>query len=167
MSSIRNNKVCWNCEGSVHPQAVHCPYCGVSLITGNGHGDPVSRSQAVPLARAAPSDIPAPPYSLPHPGHESPKRSFDRGDWQQAVEEEESPSGFLASFLSGSLVPMILLLPGVVFLLFGLFLALFSDHGILALEWDAKYWFVYVLLSCPLLYFGWRFLKSIGDSEED
>lgn len=36
----------------------------------------------------------------------------------------------------------------------------FSDHGKLVLEWKSKYWFVYLLLSLPLVYKGWKKLTE-------
>ncbi len=53
-----------------------------------------------------------------------------------------------------------LLLPGAVFFLFGLALYLFSQEGILTLRWNASYWSYYLVLSLPLLYFGWRQVPS-------
>lgn len=56
----------------------------------------------------------------------------------------------------GLFVPLLLLLPGTMFLMFGLVLLLFSHDGFLTLRWDASYWYVYALISLPLVYLGWR-----------
>ena len=70
---------------------------------------------------------------------------------QQVLHQEEG---------RGVVVPMLLLLPGVFFLLFSLILLLFSNHGLLTLQWKAQYWFIYAGVALPLLYFGWRSLGS-------
>ena len=54
---------------------------------------------------------------------------------------------------------MLLLLPGSFFLFFGMILLFFSNDGTLSLEWNAHYWFFYLLLAAPLIYYGWRTLN--------
>lgn len=38
----------------------------------------------------------------------------------------------------------------------------FSDHGKLVLEWKSRYWFIYLLISLPLVYKGWKKLSDEG-----
>ena len=170
MNPIRNNKLCWNCEGSVHPHAIHCPYCGVSLTTREpAETESIARSYAINTPRGhTGGDIPAPPYNLPQGRHESGARDVHKEEWREAIAEEENTSGgFLTSFLAEPLMPIVLLLPGIVLFLFGLMLVAFSSQGVLTLEWSAKYWFVYLLLAAPLLYFGWRILGTSSADEEE
>ena len=55
--------------------------------------------------------------------------------------------------------PMLLLAIGGQLLTLALLLFFFSDNGVLTLQWNAKKWFVYALVSLPMIYFGLRALK--------
>lgn len=46
----------------------------------------------------------------------------------------------------------------------GLLQLLFAQNGKLSLEWDAHYWFLYVVPALPLLFLGYRKLKSFRDT---
>jgi hypothetical protein len=80
--------------------------------------------------------------------------------WQeQAIEPQPLIDEELGVKSRAEILPMLLLIPGTFFLLFGLVLVLFSKEGLLTLHWNARYWFVYLLLSAPLIYFGWKALR--------
>lgn len=84
-----------------------------------------------------PQDVPPPPYTAQAK--------------EQIVPQEKPKSGAL---------PLALLVPGAVFFVFSLFMLFFSNGDTLILEWDASYWFIYLLVSLPLLYLGVRLLKD-------
>jgi uncharacterized membrane-anchored protein YitT (DUF2179 family) len=58
---------------------------------------------------------------------------------------------------------ILLLSAGANLFILGLLQLFFSNGGILRLEWNAHYWFVYSLLSLPILYFG---IKKLGKKEQ-
>lgn len=60
---------------------------------------------------------------------------------------------------------LLLLLPGAIFLLFAMILILFSQDGHLSLQWNAKYWFVYLVVSAPMLYIGFKTLSQLPKEE--
>ncbi len=160
MTAVKNRKLCWNCEGSVHMHATKCPFCSTDLTASTSP----HLEQVEPLTPYTPrpqpqedNGVPAPPYAPRGYGIESAVEEYAaqvRHDQppQQAVEEEmeeEAPS---------NAIPLMLLLPGVFCLLFGLVLVLFSSGGELTMRWNARYWFIYLLAAIPMLYFGWRTL---------
>ncbi len=42
----------------------------------------------------------------------------------------------------------------------GLLQLLFSTNGKLTLQWDARYWFIYCIAACPLLFLGFKKVRS-------
>ena len=134
---VKNRKLCWNCEGSVHVRATKCPFCGSELS---------AETPAPSSPYNAQTAVPAPPYSAP---------AFEGAQPEPALAAETPKEDLSRSVV----LPMLLLLPGVFFLLFGVLLALFATDGLLTLRWNARYWFVYCMLACPLLWFGWKSLS--------
>lgn len=133
-------KCCAQCEKEVHAYELQCPYCGCEMH----------------------EEAPPPPL---YPQEEELIQeeldpSFEEAqeeEWQEELPEEEA--------LSNPLLTLLLLIPGSVFFLLGLSLFLFSKEGKLVFEFSAKYWFLYLLFSWPLLFWGIRSLKSIADEE--
>ncbi len=68
--------------------------------------------------------------------------------------EEEDDTTFQND--EGSLVTMTmaLLMGGSFFFLFGLLLFFFSNNGYFVLRWSDSYWFLYLFVALPMLYFG-------------
>lgn len=144
-------KLCWNCEGRVSFKDENCPFCAVYLHPESNEDDEDESSLAPPYHVISGQDsiIPKAPY-----------RSED------AVETEKTPFSLPADDLKQILTPLILLLFGSAFLLFGLVLLLFSHDGVLTLRWNGNIWFAYVILALPLLFFGWQALRYLKDDEE-
>ena len=78
-----------------------------------------------------------------------PNIHLDHSTEQQAA---EGKSGFW---------PLLLLSIGANLLVIGLLQLFFSDGGLLTLEWDSSYWFVYCLGALPLCYFGYKKAKNL------
>jgi len=68
--------------------------------------------------------------------------------------EEEVPT-------QSSLWPSLFLMFGIYLFIIGFMQMAFSQQGVLKMEWNARYWFCYLLLSAPLLFFGWKRLKTL------
>ncbi len=153
-----HKKICWNCEGYVHIYELQCPYCGVDLSPSSGEDVPENQHTAQDELE---SHIP-PPYSqLENIIDEENKDGFEK---EENFNNQEYSS--IESESSLSLTPLILLLPGSVLFLFGIALFLFAYDGVLTLTFDAKYWFMYLFASVPLIYFGFKPLFPQREKEE-
>ncbi|MBS0622182.1 MAG: hypothetical protein JSR80_04400 [Verrucomicrobia bacterium] len=153
----KNRKLCWNCDGSVHIHATKCPYCGSDLVA-----EQPSQPLAVPPApkvQTQSSSLPPPPPP-PYVRQVAPALPPEPEPliFQPTEQANEPKRG------NGGFISLLLLLPGAFFLLFAFLLLLFAKEGLLSLEWKAKYWWIYLSLSIPMLYFGWRFLKVDEES---
>ena len=138
MTTKTKKKLCWNCEGDVLLTASNCPFCGVSL--------------EVAAMEEEKKDPFAPPYKLA-----SPKIEAQSPTPTEEEPSETDPKSVILSFA--------FLLVGAALALFSLVLWLFADKtGHLNLRWNAQYWYIYLLLSLPLLYLGWKATQK--DREE-
>jgi hypothetical protein len=138
MAANQKKRLCWNCDGTVDVHLSHCTYCGAELLR-----DQEAMEQEF--------------------SHEDEEESVfeEEGQFEEEEEEREhEPARIRQRSLT---LPFMLMVPGTLLGLFGLMVWLFSHDGALELRWDASYWYIYVLLSLPLLVFGWR---SLGRSEE-
>lgn len=127
-----------------------CPFCGVSVIPASLDG--TSNGFVPPYAPhlAKNSDIPPSPYG---PWDDETKETKESSPQKNA---EPSMDEFKKVVMAVSF-----LLAGSVFFLFGLALVLFSTEGTFSLKWDGSFWYVYMLLATPLLYFGWKSLMKL------
>jgi hypothetical protein len=150
MSTKTKKKLCWNCEGETLITATQCPFCGVSLevvaMENQKSKDPFSP----PYKLTSSKDVPASPYTAPSQAEEEPEEKSFSND----------PKSLILS--------VAFLLSGAAFALFGLILWLFADQtGHLNLRWNAEYWFVYLLLSLPLLYLGWKAVQQTQETDKE
>lgn len=133
-----DKRICWNCEGEVSLHLPDCPYCGAEL--------------------SAPNSSFAPPRELGDPFQTAPNtgnRKIEQKEWEEAL--DTTPKQKVTSLPGkGDWISLILLLPGVVFALFGLLLLFFSEEGVLTLHWNKNLAFFYFLGAVPLIFLGWR-----------
>ncbi len=175
MKPTERQKLCPNCDGNVPIEAAVCPYCAADL-SGQTEKDsapsqavlfknqslqeslaslytpPYSSSSAAPSAPKAPVFKEAAPKraesaykSAPPPPSPTPAAT------EMAVPEEATDKASVLSILLLSLSGVLLTL--------GLIQFFFSNNGVLRLEWDASYWFIYCLGALPLFYFGYKKLQ--------
>lgn len=149
----KNDRLCWNCDANVNLLLTHCPYCGVDLAAQEGERVPYSMASS-----AREEAIPAPPYATASP-HIHAEPTLSKEEWNQALKEEEGREEAYHTTKS-ELLALLLLLPGIVFLLFGFALFLFSHDGVLTLQWNQGSAYLYLLGALPLLFFGWRSLNK-------
>lgn len=146
MTVTEKKKMCWSCEGNVPFSAETCPFCGVSLE----HITP-QKDYKSPYRLAKPEETEAIPVA-----------PIAKSD--DTAEMEEDP---LASQTKKVMITLACLSIGVMFLIFGTVLFLFSgSDGMLVLKWDGHYWYVYLVIGLPLLIVGWRTLGHIVEQEE-
>lgn len=159
-------KLCWNCDGNVPLKAEHCPYCGVyieqtteveededDLEQDGAHAPPYTLSGG----RATNGEIPASPYAAPKkpkPAAPAPKAPKSK------VQESVAPAPTIQSVI----IPLLLLISGSVFALFGLVLFLFSDNGLFILKWNGDHWPAYLVVGSLLLLGGWRLVGKLDDA---
>ncbi|MGM0439794.1 MAG: hypothetical protein ACQEP8_01600 [Chlamydiota bacterium] len=155
------NRLCWNCEGQVHAQAVRCPFCGADL---SSHQEGVATTAPYQSScnHEEQVQVPEPPYAAAEapiePTNEEWKTAVNQGG-QQKLQEH------LQERVSGVFLPLFLLSLGGIFLLFTFVLLVFSHDGFLTLQWKASSWLFYLLLSLPSIYFGWRALSKVVEEE--
>lgn len=156
MNKPIKQKLCWNCEGSVATHIENCPYCGVYL----------SPDQQEEFN----FDLLKPPYPLQSDEADEavnvPKAPYTPDEIKEEPLFEEKKSYKFLFIPFETILPLVGLTSGVVFALFSLALYLFSDNGILTLQWNADYWYIYALLAAPALCLGWYSLSNIKEEIE-
>lgn len=155
MTKKNEKRLCWNCEGNVSHHLPQCPYCGVDVTQPPVRDEnSLFRGFGSPFQRAPNQEIPEPPYAR----EQTQDFTVTEEEWSSALNEEKSQAKEEGAPTSSKreMIALLLLLPGVVFFLFGLALTLFSTEGILALQWNQNVAYFYFLGSVPLLYLGWR-----------
>lgn len=147
MKPKKRQKLCHNCEGDVDLDVIVCPYCAADLRE-------IKPEEIRSFAQSA---------------------SFNRKETSQSLypspltEETEEPPPVphrenkepLEEKKKGVILPTVLFTLGVQLLLLGLLVLLFSHKGIILLRWEARFWFLYVFTSIPLLAFGYRALSKL------
>jgi hypothetical protein len=131
MSQQVKKKLCWNCEGSVTHNVETCPYCGVYLSPQNLKDEPTPLS-----SKKSKDEVPPPSYQPEETQEET---------LSQSNEEDDNV-----------LLPLASLMTGAIFALFGLIIYLFSTDGKLTLTWDSDWGLIFLALSIPLLFLGYR-----------
>jgi hypothetical protein len=161
MNSVVTTRLCWNCEGDVEPDSESCPCCGVDLGSESEDRSPEKTFEPTykTVKSSTSSAVPEPVYRVNSAG------AIADSEWSEAIngekgqEEIKTQVAGVRSWLS----PLVMLLSGSVFFLFGLVLFLFSVDGVFTLRWNANFSLLYLLGSVPLLYYGWNALEKIQD----
>jgi len=164
MKPVDRQKMCTSCDGRVPFEAILCPYCSTDLSRAPEmevqKQDPLSRNQAIqdsltslytpPYNKSKKTDtpkaVPRESRMIP-PAHHGGTAALP-GTLPREETEDKVGKTILVSILTLS--------AGSIFFILGLLQIFFSEQGVLRLEWSTKYWFIYVLASLPMLYFGYR-----------
>lgn len=136
-------KICSHCEGRISVEADTCLYCGMPLIADSVAA--TSASLYAPPYKAKAETEFAPKFTAAAPKEEASLGSIAIPAQMTTEEEKEDTSGFISLFLA---------LMGSTLFIVGLMQGLFAEDGMLRLEWNCKYWFLFCLLSLPILYMG-------------
>lgn len=157
MSAVPKKKLCWNCDGNVSIAMDNCPYCGVYLQPEE------ERTFWNTASTQKAQDLPAPVYKI----HEEEETIEESSSEAEGKEEETPIADTLLSFakIKRDTFATLFLMSGSLFFLFSLLLLLFSQDGKLTLEWSEELWIYFLVLSTPLLYFGWKSLQKIDTAE--
>lgn len=144
-------KLCWNCEGRVPLETENCPYCAVYL-------------GPAPDEKGGYKSSFAPPYKIIETEEPQEEPIAQRSERQEAVMERGRPDRSIAKKDFNKIVlPLTLFSGGTLFLIFGITLYLFSEHGFLTLSWSNEYWYFYVLLALPMLFYAWNLVQRDDD----
>lgn len=135
MAKKNEKRLCWNCDGEMSLHLDACPYCGTHV--NNPFAPTDARDSHYDLSN---SSVPKEPESVKKEKIEEAKEDVARSSTKEV-------SVFL------------LLVPGVLFALFGLILLLFAEGGTLTLTWNQNVSFFYLLGSIPLIYLGYRAMR--------
>lgn len=139
MTKKNDKRLCWNCDGEMNPHLDACPYCGTHVDHSFVPMDIKNSSFEHHLAHAAdPLDTEVPTVEK---------------KVEKKIEED------IARSSSKEVSVFLLLVPGVLFALFGFILLLFADEGTLTLTWNQNLSFFYLLGSVPLIYLGYRAMR--------
>lgn len=158
MKPKKRQKLCHNCEGEMDLDVIVCPFCAADL-----------REEKPELKRPSynPSFLQA-NQQTNQSLYPSSYSSKPKEGEQEAVEEPEMPETVATSPTERSesetkniFGPTIFFTLGVQLFLFGFLMLLFSHKGVVILKWDAHYWFGYVLVSLPFLYFGYKSVSKL------
>ncbi len=151
MSAVPKKKLCWNCEGNVSREIDNCPYCGVYLhaleLEENSQWNPTYQSSKT-------EEIPSPLYQVPNQEEINEQKEF-------SSPEDSFSWSFLFTQLKRDIFPVLFLMTGSVFFLFGIVLFLFSQNGTFTLQWQESDAFYFFILAIPLIAFGWKFLQEL------
>ncbi len=177
MNTTERNEICKNCEADVSLSATYCPFCGSDLIASSGKeeepGDTVCANNSVQENLAS---LYKPPYASRNCHGLGVPDERDESDYlQTAIAEKNDPlfQEYEQEKLhqvqpleegntedrQGGFIPLLILSIGCQLLTLGLLLFFFSKNGKLILQWNARSWFIYCILSLPMIYSGWRLLK--------
>lgn len=139
-------KLCWNCDGSVALEIENCPFCGVYLSPMNLDSKSKDRDLFSPpykISDSADERIPEPPYKQ-----------------EEESVKSEPANRILDKNQSAILLPLVLMLTGTQFFIFGFAMWLFAKNGWFSLQWNAAYWALYFIIGMTALLFGWRYLQK-------
>jgi hypothetical protein len=153
MKPVDRQKICPNCDGRVDYDATQCTYCFATLQVDNSapklFTPPIPQTSHDTLA-----SLYTPPYSSKPSSESAPKTTpiyaekdgsaMIAGIDKTEASETKSFWPLLALVLAGNLLTL------------GILQFFFSDRGTVRLEINGSYWFLMLLASLPLFYFGFR-----------
>ncbi len=159
-------KLCWNCEGRVGLTEEHCSFCGVYLSPASSYNESEEKEEdySPPYNNEPESytEIPQAPYT----SEPKTKKNYPETAEASEASEKSSLTSLFSDRMFQTVYPLGLLLAGAIFSLFGLVLLLFSDsQGRLTLQWEGGYWYIYLLISTGMLFFGWKALSQLDEAE--
>jgi len=170
MKQVDKQKLCHHCDGRIPLEASICPFCASDQTPGVAKGEgPLFKTQSLQDSLAS---LYTPPYSIKNlstPTAMEEKR--EPAPSLSPYKEVKSPQ--MASTLSlpeapeqkaeqnSSLWTLIFTMGGTTLLILGILQLFLSEGGTVRLEWDSSWWFVYCLLSAPLLFFGIKKIREL------
>ena len=154
MKPVDRQKICPNCDGRVSYDATQCTYCFAALQV--DHSAPKIFTPPIPqTSQETLSTLYSPPYSS-KPSESFESRTAPRTTPIYAEKDGSAVIDHTEASEAKSFWPLLSLVIGGNLLTLGILQFFFSDHGIVRLEINGSYWFLMLLASLPLFYFGLR-----------
>jgi len=154
MKPADRQKMCPNCDGRVVYEATQCPYCFATLQTEGAAQGTLFKHQSL---QDSLTNLYTPPYGA---------RTAEPAEEKKSQIKTSEPAATVMSMEKEDVSdnknfwPILFLsLAGNLFTL-GVLQFFFSDQGIVKLEVNGSYWFLFILLSLPLFYFGFKQTKE-------
>lgn len=172
METKERVKLCPFCEGMIAIEAKVCRFCGSTISHEEAKepspyeiDDSLASMYSPPYApnKTQPEQPPATPqpssyeYEEPHAQHRYREEEVSYKKQTEETKEEEKEAEVAEESHIGALL---LLSIGAQLFTLSWLLFFFSDHGRLTLEWKSRYWVLYLIISLPLLYHGWKRIKA-------
>ena len=153
-------KMCPSCHGNAPLHVDICPYCANSFFEKNEtiSNENISQDNSSTLSyEETLTSLYPPPYKpkvIPTSTTTNNDAVYDEetGIQHETQQVNESDEEVLEEREKNSLIPIVLFWLGVNILVFSIILIVFSADGVLYLKWNTKYWFLYSLISIPLIY---------------
>jgi hypothetical protein len=158
MKLNERHKMCATCDGRIPLDATSCPYCAAEQTQAYQQHKWIQESL---------TSLYPPPYgakNAPQQKEFAPKplvqesmleKSFQQVSPPTRLNNEETPQESPKEETM-SFWPILFFSAGAHLLVIGLLQLFFSDQGLLTLQWQSRYWFLYCLSALPLFYFGLR-----------
>jgi len=161
MKVNERQKMCATCDGRIPVDANRCPYCAAEQTQVYLQHKSIQDSL---------TSLYPPPYAAKNPPQQ--KEAMSKTTYTQESmldkpflhinsstrpsheESTEKTKEEIASFW-----PILLLSIAANLFVVGLLQLFFSDQGLLTLQWQSRYWFIYCAAALPLFYFGFRRLR--------
>jgi hypothetical protein len=143
MKTSEKFKLCPSCDGKAPLEVVICPYCASSF------------TDIGPKNKSTLSSSYSPPYSA------------ERVTPTQADNKTNKPLEAQAAPLSketSSFLPIALLTIGSNLIILSLLLLILGRNGKVELEWSSSYWMLYLVLGAPLIFLGYKIIKTDKNS---
>lgn len=164
MKAVDRQKACPNCNGKIPLDVAQCPYC-FAQVPAETSSKEISPSKSLSSQESFNSKY-APPYqpktNLASNFLVNEERKFfnealekgedliDKSALQDGMKEENK-----------SFWPIFALSVGGNLFVLGVLQFFFADKGVVKLEMNAEYWFLFLVLAAPLFYFGFKKLKEM------
>lgn len=155
----KRQKLCLSCDASVDVDVIVCPYCGADLTQAKENLD-----EEIQNSLLYPEQNISPLYPSQYPENSYSEESSQNEESEIHESEEKMP---VSQFNFSAVLPIFLFSLGVMLFTLGLFVLVFSTNGQAILKWNAKYWFLYILLSIPFVIFGYKSLDHLEDTQEN
>ena len=154
MKPVDRQKICPNCDGRVAYDATQCTYCFATLQVDNS-APKLFTPPAPPSSQESFSSLYTPPYSS-KPASEPLETKAAKMTPIYAEKDGSAIIDRTEVSETKSFWPLLSLILGGNLLTLGILQFFFSDHGIVRLEINGSYWFLMLLASLPLFYFGFK-----------
>ncbi len=150
MKPSDRQKMCPNCDGRIPFDAAQCPYCFTMVPQEGSHS-----SQKISSTQENLTSLYPPAYAA-KPAREEKRAPSAAQEQVAALSSQEV--GNTAD--SQQFWPILALSLGGNLFTIGVLQFFFSEQGVVNLELNSGYWFLLVLASVPLFYFGFKKLEG-------